>query len=60
MSESKRKNYKFSLAAVEVIYALTARLSAEARIPISATKALELAIFYADGKSLAELMGIDK
>lgn len=60
MSESTQKNYLLSNVAIDSLKQLSARLSAEARVKISMTKALELAIFYASDRSLNELIEVKK
>lgn len=57
-TKSEMKTFRLSAQAIRSLESLTHRLSMDARIKISTTKVLELAIFNAENLSLEELLQV--
>lgn len=60
ISKSKMTGFRLSHESIKAIKRLSDRLSNEARVIISQAKAIEIAIFNAEKKSLSELLEFDK
>ncbi len=55
-THSEIKSYNLSLEAIDALEELTERLNNETRLKFSMSKALEIAIFFAESKTTEEII----